>query len=117
MNASTEITRERCRRELAAQGFAVKYPVSNATKRYLERIGENCIGYGFCGWLDSIYDACYPHRRNVHILDKWEAVLIALDRERKNGCAMFEKGFYLTPSNRWARIFTLKSEQNLFNEV
>jgi hypothetical protein len=102
---------------LAAQGLVVKYPVSNATKRYLERIGENCIGYGFCGWLDEIYDACYPHKRNKHPLDKWQVVLNALDRERKAGCGLFEKSDFLTPSSRWARIFTLKSEQNLFNEV
>ena len=95
----------------------MKYPVSNAMRRYLDKIGENSAGWGFVGTLDSVYDSCYPHRRNIHILDKWEAVLNALDRERKNGCAMFEKRFFLTPCSRWARIFTLKSDQNLFNEV
>ena len=86
-------------------------------KRYLERIGENSAGWGFAGTLDDVYDSCYPHRRNVHVLDKWEAVLNALDREKKKGCTLFEKGFFLTPCSRWARIFTLKSEQNLFNAV
>ena len=43
----------------------MKYPVSNATKRYLERIGENCIGYGFCGWLDEIYDGIANCERMV----------------------------------------------------
>ena len=95
----------------------MKYPVSAATKRFLENIKEDCIGYGFCGWLEYIYDACYPHKRNRHVLDKWQIVLNALDRERKAGCDYFEKGDFLTPSSRWARIFTLKSEQNLFNEV
>lgn len=95
----------------------MKYPVSTATKRYLDKIGENSVGWGFAVTLANVYNACYPNRRNVHVIDKWEAVLIALDHERKNGCKLFEKGFYLTPSNRWARIFTLKSEQNLFNKV
>ena len=95
----------------------MKYPVSTATKRYLEKIGKNSVGWGFAVALANVYDACYPHRRNVHILDKWEAVLSALDRERKAGCKLFEKGFYLTPSSRWARIFTLKDDKNLFNEV
>ena len=102
---------------MAQERFAVKYPVSAATKRFLENIKEDCIGYGFCGWLEYIYDACYPHKRNRHVLDKWQIVVNALDRERKAGCDYFEKGDFLTPSSRWARIFTLKSEQNLFNEV
>ena len=95
----------------------MKYPVSTAMKRYLDKIGENSVGWGFAATLANVYDSCYPHRRNVHILDKWEAVLIALDRERKAGCKLFEKGFYLTPANRWARIFTLKSDKTLFSEV
>lgn len=95
----------------------MKYPVSNAAKRLLIRENERCIGYGCAGWLDSIHDSCYPYKRNIHPLNKWEAVLNAIDRERKAGCTLFEKGFFLTPSSRWARIFTLKSEQNLFNEV
>lgn len=95
----------------------MKYPVSAATKRFLENIKEDCIGYGFCGWLESIYDACYPHKRNKHVIDKWQIVLNALDRERKAGCDLFEKGDFLTPCSRWARIFTLKSDQNLFSEV
>ena len=95
----------------------MKYPVSNATKRYLERIGEDCIGWTFVGWLDDIYDSCYPYKRNIHPLDKWESVLNAIDREKKAGCDMFEKGFFLTPCNRWARVFTLKDDKNLFNEA
>jgi hypothetical protein len=95
----------------------MKYPISNATKRYLEKIGENSVGWGFAVTLANVYDSCYPHRRNVHVIDKWEAVLNALDSERKEGCKLFEKSFFLTPSNRWARIFTLKNNQSLFNEV
>ena len=95
----------------------MKYPVSTATKRYLGKINSCCIGYCSDDRLEIVYDACFPHKRNIDNAEKWAAVLNALDRERKAGCKLFEKGFYLTPSSRWARIFTLKDDKNLFNEV
>lgn len=95
----------------------MNYPVSNAMRRLLLRENVQSIGYGCGYWLVEIHDACFPHKRNVGNAEKWKTVLSAIDREKKNGCTMFEKGFFLTPSSRWARVFTLKDRQNLFNEV
>lgn len=95
-------------------GEVLKYPVSNAARRLLMRENESCIGWG-CKWLHCVYDACFPHNRNIQLSDKWEAVLNAIDREKKTGCNLFEKGFYLTPYRRWARNFTLKYESGKLN--
>ncbi len=88
------------------------YPVSNAMRRLLLRENVQSIGHGCGYWLTEVHDACYPHKRNIDTIGKWEAVLNALDREKKAGCNLFEKGFFLTPYRRWARNFTLLEVKN-----
>ena len=69
----------------------------------------NNVAYGDLDILHEIFDMSGFTLKNSHPLNKHQAVLNALDRESKQGNAIFIKEYFRSYKNL-ARIFTLKTD-------